>query len=69
MIELRMAAGDFSQMRFAYSPVSEAIDSLNMLRTGLCTRCIVAGLTWLANACEAFIRRCCARSFPPAGWC
>ena len=35
MIELRMAAGDFSQMRFAYSPVSEAIDSLNMLRTGL----------------------------------
>ena len=29
-----MAAGDFTQMRFAYSPVSEAIDSLNMLHTG-----------------------------------
>jgi DNA-binding transcriptional ArsR family regulator len=34
MIELRMAAGDFTQMRFAYSPVSEAINSLNMLRLG-----------------------------------
>jgi len=34
MIELRMAARDFTQLRFGYSPVSEAIDSLNMLYTG-----------------------------------
>jgi len=34
MIELRMAAGDFTRMRFAYSPVSEALDSLNMLHSG-----------------------------------
>jgi DNA-binding transcriptional ArsR family regulator len=34
MIELRMAPGDFSQLRLAYSPLSEAINSLYMLRTG-----------------------------------
>jgi hypothetical protein len=34
MIELRMAPGDFAQLRFAYSPLSEAINSLYMLHTG-----------------------------------
>lgn len=34
MIELRLSAGDFTQLRFAYSPVSEAFDSLHMLHTG-----------------------------------
>lgn len=34
MIELRMAPGDFAQLRFAYSPLSEAIKSLYMLHTG-----------------------------------
>ncbi len=34
MIELRMAAGDFTQLRFAYSPLAEAVDSLNMLQSG-----------------------------------
>jgi DNA-binding transcriptional ArsR family regulator len=34
MIELRMAPGDLTQLRFAYSPLSEAINSLHMLHTG-----------------------------------
>jgi DNA-binding transcriptional ArsR family regulator len=34
MIELRMTAGDFTQLRFACSPVDEAIGSLYMLHTG-----------------------------------
>jgi DNA-binding transcriptional ArsR family regulator len=34
MIELRMAPGDFAQLRFAYSPLSEAVHSLYMLHTG-----------------------------------
>ena len=34
MIELRMTAGDFTQLRFAYSPVDEAIGSLHMLHSG-----------------------------------
>jgi DNA-binding transcriptional ArsR family regulator len=34
MIELRMAPGDFAQLRFAYSPLSEAINSLYMLHSG-----------------------------------
>jgi biotin operon repressor len=37
MIELRMAPGDFAQLRFAYSPLSEAINSLYMLHTGRVT--------------------------------
>jgi DNA-binding transcriptional ArsR family regulator len=31
---LRMAPGDFAQLRFAYSPLSEAISSLYMLHSG-----------------------------------
>jgi DNA-binding transcriptional ArsR family regulator len=34
MIELRMAPGDFARLRFAYSPLSEAINSLYMLHSG-----------------------------------
>jgi DNA-binding transcriptional ArsR family regulator len=34
MFELRMTAGDFTQLRFACSPLEEAIDSLYMLHTG-----------------------------------
>jgi DNA-binding transcriptional ArsR family regulator len=34
MIELRMAPGDFAQLRFTYSPLSEAINSLYLLQTG-----------------------------------
>lgn len=34
MIELRLAPGDLTQLRFAYSPLSEAINSLHMLHTG-----------------------------------
>ena len=34
MIELRMAPGDFARLRFAYSPLSEAINSLHMLHRG-----------------------------------
>jgi DNA-binding transcriptional ArsR family regulator len=34
VIELRMAPGDFAQLRFAYSPLSEAINSLYMLQSG-----------------------------------
>lgn len=34
MIELRMAPGDLTQLRFAYSPLSEAINSLYMLHSG-----------------------------------
>lgn len=34
MIELRMAPGDLTQMRFSYSPLSEAINSLYMLHSG-----------------------------------
>lgn len=34
MIELRMAPGDFAQLRLTYSPLSEAINSLYMLHTG-----------------------------------
>jgi biotin operon repressor len=34
MIELRMAPGDLTRLRFAYSPLAEAIMSLYMLRTG-----------------------------------
>lgn len=37
MIELRMAPGDFAQLRFAYSPLSEAINSLHMLHSGRVT--------------------------------
>ena len=34
MIRLRLAAGDFAQMRFGFSPVTELIDSLYMLHSG-----------------------------------
>ncbi len=34
MSELRMAPGDFTQLRFAYSPLEEAISSLHMLHSG-----------------------------------
>ena len=34
MIELRMSAGDLTQLRSAYSPVNEALTSLNMLYLG-----------------------------------
>lgn len=34
MSELRMAPGDLTQLRFAYSPLEEAIDSLHMLHSG-----------------------------------
>jgi Bacterial regulatory protein, arsR family/Family of unknown function (DUF5937) len=34
MIELRMAPGDLTQLRFAYSPLDEAINSLHMLHSG-----------------------------------
>lgn len=34
MIELQMTPGDFAQLRFAYSPLSEAINSLYMLQSG-----------------------------------
>lgn len=34
MFELRMTPGDLAQLRFAYSPLSEAINSLWMLHTG-----------------------------------
>jgi DNA-binding transcriptional ArsR family regulator len=34
MSELRMAPGDLTQLRFAYSPLEEAINSLHMLHTG-----------------------------------
>jgi Bacterial regulatory protein, arsR family len=37
MIELRMAPGDFAQLRFAYSPLSEAINSLHMVHSGRVT--------------------------------
>jgi hypothetical protein len=33
MIELRLAPGDFAQLRFTYSPLSEAINSLHMLHS------------------------------------
>jgi DNA-binding transcriptional ArsR family regulator len=31
MIRLRLAAGDFTQMRFGFSPITELVDSLDML--------------------------------------
>lgn len=34
MIELRMAPGDLTRLRFAYSPLNEAINSLHMLHSG-----------------------------------
>lgn len=34
MIELRMAPGDLTQLRFAYSPLAEAVNSLYMLHSG-----------------------------------
>jgi DNA-binding transcriptional ArsR family regulator len=34
VIELRMAPGDLTQLRFAYSPLAEAINSLYMLHSG-----------------------------------
>ena len=34
MIELRMAPGDLTQLRFAYSPLGEAVNSLYMLHSG-----------------------------------
>jgi Family of unknown function (DUF5937)/Bacterial regulatory protein, arsR family len=34
MIRLRVAAGDFAQMRFAFSPITELVDSLYMLHSG-----------------------------------
>ena len=35
MIELQMAADDFTRLRFGYSPLGQAIDSLNVLHSGL----------------------------------
>lgn len=34
MIELRVAAGEFAHMRFAFSPISEAVSSLHALHSG-----------------------------------
>jgi DNA-binding transcriptional ArsR family regulator len=34
VIELRMAADDFTRLRLGYSPLAEAIDSLSILQTG-----------------------------------
>lgn len=34
MIELRMAPGDLTQLRFTYSPLAEAVNSLYMLHSG-----------------------------------
>lgn len=34
VIELQMSSGDFTGLRFGYSPLAEAIDSLNVLHSG-----------------------------------
>ena len=66
MIELRVAAGEFAHMRFACSPISEAVSSLHSLHSG---RVHALHRDWSRNAYQR-LRRCdtaVLRAFVPGG--
>ncbi|HEX4087627.1 MAG TPA: helix-turn-helix domain-containing protein [Trebonia sp.] len=68
MIELRVAAGEFAHMRFACSPISEAVSSLHALHSG---RVHPLHRNWSRLAFQR-LRRCdtaVLRAFVPGGNC